>query len=175
MGQLCPHQERLGRNARMQLEALQRGLLVNIIQGQQEKIIYSGFILNDAHQACEKVRMIVAGIESAVGLNTDQSFDVRVILSELLQNAIRYGCNVQQPKVYMNVQICNRDMLNITVQDNGEGFDVVKVLEDGQKRQACSSFEPAESGRGLQIVKSLCDELVFSQKGNCITVRKKLS
>jgi serine/threonine-protein kinase RsbW len=148
---------------------------VNVIEGQQEKTIYSGFILNDAHQACEKVRMIVAGIESAVGLNTDQSFDVRVILSELLQNAIRYGCTLQQQKVYMNVRISGRGMLSITVQDNGNGFDVLKVLEDEQKRQAGSRFELSESGRGLQIVKNLCDELVFSQKGNCITVRKKLS
>ena len=148
---------------------------MNVIHGQQEQTIYSGFIVNDAHQACEKVRMILAGIESAVGLNTDQSFDVRVILSELLQNAIRHGCTIQQQKVYMNVRICDRDMLSITVQDNGNGFDVLKVLEDEQKRQVCSRFELAESGRGLQIVKSLCDELIFSQKGNCITVRKKLS
>jgi serine/threonine-protein kinase RsbW len=148
---------------------------VNVIQGHQGKTIYSGFILNDAHQACEKVRMIVAGIESAIGLNTDQSFDVRVILSELLQNAIQHGCTLQHQKVYMNVRISDRDMLSITVQDNGNGFDALKVLEDEQKRQAGSRFELSESGRGLQIVKSLCDELVFSQKGNCITVRKKLS
>lgn len=147
---------------------------MNLIHDQQEKIIYSGFILNDVHQACEKVRMIVAGIENEVGLNTDQSFDVRVILSELLQNAIQHGCTLQQQKVYMNVRISDRDMLSITIQDNGNGFDVLKVLEGEQKRQPCSRYELAEGGRGLQIVKSLSDELVFSQNGKCITVRKKL-
>ena len=147
---------------------------MNIIHDQQEKTIYSGFILNDVHQACEKVRMIVAGIENEVGLNTDQSFDVRVILSELLQNAIQHGCTLQQQKVYMNVCISGRDMLSITVHDSGNGFDVLRVLEDEQKKQPCSRYELAERGRGLQIVKSLCDELVFSQKWNCITVRKKL-
>lgn len=155
---------------------LYRGrLLVNIIHDQQEHTIYNGFILNDAHQACEKVRTIVAGIESAVGLNTDQSFDVRVILSELLQNAMRHGCTIQQQKVYMHVRISDRGILNITVQDNGNGFDFLKVLEDEQKRQTGSRSELAESGRGLQIIRNLCDELVFSQKGNSITVRKKLS
>ncbi len=147
---------------------------MSLLHGQQEKTIYSGFIINDAHQACEKVRMILAGIESEVGLNSDQSFDVRVILNELLQNAIRYGCTISKQRVFMNVRICDRDTLSITVQDDGNGFDPEKVMEDEQNRLPCKS-ELAENGRGLQIVKNLCDDMVFNQKGNCITVRKKLS
>lgn len=147
---------------------------MSVLHGQQELTIYSGYIMNDTHQACEKVRMILAGIESAVGLNSDQYFDVRVILSELLQNALRHGCVLSQQKVYMNVRLSGRDMLSITVQDDGNGFNASKVMEDSQNLQRCKT-ELAENGRGLQIVKSLCDDMVFNQKGNCITVRKKLS
>ncbi|MBP7174792.1 MAG: ATP-binding protein [Thermoclostridium sp.] len=148
---------------------------MSVIQDQQEQTIYNGFILNDTHQACEKVRVILAGIQNAVGLNTDQSFDVHVILSELLQNAIRHGCTIQQNKVYMNVCISNKDMLSITIQDNGKGFDVFKVLDQPQKIPVSNWSELPESGRGLQIVKNLCDDMVFNPKGNCVTVRKKLS
>ena len=147
---------------------------MSVIQGQQEQTIYNGFILNDTHRACEEVRVILVGIQNAVGLNTDQSFDVHIILNELLQNAIRHGCSIQQNKVYMNVCISGKDMLSITVKDNGKGFDVFKTLEQPQKKQVCHWSELSENGRGLQIVKNLCDDMVFSQKGNCVTVRKKL-
>ncbi len=148
---------------------------MSVIHDQQEQTIYSGFIVNDMHQACEKVRVIVADIEKLAGLNSDQAFDVRVILSELLQNAIRHGCTIKHQKVYMNVCISDRDMLSITIQDHGNGFDVIKVLEDEQKRQVCDRSDLTESGRGLQIIKNLCDDMVFSQKGNRITIRKRLS
>ena len=58
---------------------------MKLMVDQDDIMIYNGFIKNDAHLACEKVRMIVAGIEDATGINSDQSFDVRVIISELVQ------------------------------------------------------------------------------------------
>lgn len=143
--------------------------------GKQDKTIYSGFVANDARQACEKVRMIVAGIEKVVDLDSDQSFDIRIILSELVQNAIRHGCSCDsRQKVYMNVRISREELLSITVQDQGKGFDAVKVLQEEENRQDCAREDLMESGRGLQIVKSLCDDIKFNQNGNSITVRKRL-
>ncbi|NLV63303.1 MAG: ATP-binding protein [Clostridiaceae bacterium] len=139
------------------------------------KEIYRGFVLSDAHQACEKVRMIISRIEKTIGINSEQSFDVRVILSELLQNAIRHGNTSGDPKVYMNVRIKGKDMLNITVRDRGNGFNACKIMQEEQKRANGKTPDLTECGRGLQIVKSLCDDIVFNRRGNCITVRKRLS
>lgn len=148
---------------------------MKFMYGREDKTIYSGFVVNDAFQACEKVRTIVAGIENAVGLNSDQSFDVRVILSELLQNAITHGCPLNsQQKVYMNVCVSDTDILSITVKDQGNGFDASKVMQDEQSRKTCERDDLMESGRGLQIVKNLCDDMVFNHNGNSITVRKRL-
>lgn len=149
---------------------------MRLLHSQADRSIYRGFVLNDVHHACEKVRMIVADIEKAIGINSDQSFDIRVILSELLQNAIKHGsiCK-QQNKVFMNVWINGNDTLNITVKDRGRGFDAEKVIKDEQSRQFDEVSELMECGRGLQIVKSLCDDLVFNERGNCITVRKRLT
>lgn len=137
--------------------------------------IYRGFILNDANAVCDTVKGIISYLENSIGINSDQAFDVRIILSELLQNAIEHG-NLQncKKKVYMNVCIREKDVLNITIKDQGMGFDVHKIL-DGQKNQLdCDILELPECGRGLQIVKSLCDDLAFNRRGNCITVRKKI-
>jgi len=142
---------------------------------QDNKEIYRGFVLSDAHQACEKVRMIVSRIEKTIGLDSEQSFDVRVILSELLQNAIKHGNTSGDPKVYMNVMIKGKDMLNITVRDKGNGFNACEIIREEQERADGKVPDLMECGRGLQIVKSLCDDIVFNRRGNCITVRKRLS
>lgn len=142
---------------------------------QEGREIYRGFVLSDAHQACEKVRMIISRIEKAFGINSEQSFDVRVILSELLQNAIKHGNTSDNPKVYMNVRITGKDMLNITVRDGGKGFNAYKIMHDEQERADGENPVLMECGRGLMIVKSLCDDIVFNRRGNCITVRKRLS
>ncbi len=139
------------------------------------KEIYRGFVLSDAHQACEKVRMIISRIEKTIGIDSEQSFDVRVILSELLQNAIKHGNTSGDPKVYMNVRIKENDMLSITVRDGGNGFNAYKIIQEEQKRANGKISDLMEYGRGLQIVKSLCDDIVFNRRGNCITVRKRLS
>lgn len=137
--------------------------------------IYRGFVISDAHQACEKVRMIVSRIEKTVGIDSEQSFDVRVILSELLQNAITHGKTSDDCKVYMNVWINGKDILNITVRDKGNGFNACKTIQEEQNRAEGEIPDLSECGRGLQIVKSLCDDIVFNRRGNCITVRKRLS
>ncbi|HAA25061.1 MAG TPA: ATP-binding protein [Ruminiclostridium sp.] len=139
------------------------------------KEIYRGFVLSDAHQACEKVKMIVSRIEKIIGIDSEQSFDVRVILSELLQNAITHGKTSGDCKVYMNVMIKDNDMLNITVRDKGNGFNACEVIQEEQNRAEGKIPGLTECGRGLQIVKSLCDDIVFNRRGNCITVRKRLS
>ena len=137
--------------------------------------IYNGFILNDAKHACENVRKILKIIENAVGLSSDQYFDVRIILSELLQNAIKHGNEKgKQSKVFMNVFIKNGNVLSITVKDQGSGFNAKKTLQDELNNQVRDVQELAECGRGLCIIKNLCDKMIFNRRGNCITVLKKL-
>lgn len=140
-----------------------------------KKEIYRGFITNDAHVVCNTVKSIVSHLEKSVCINNEQSFDVRIVLSELLQNAIKHGNHLNgKKKVYMNVWMTRNGILNITVRDQGQGFDACKVLDVERGRCDCDVPELRECGRGLQIVKTLCDDMFFNQSGNCITVRKKL-
>lgn len=74
----------------------------------------------------------------------------------------------------MNVCIREEDVLNITIKDQGNGFDVEKVLNKRNDVSECEIFDLPECGRGLQIVRSLCDDISFNQRGNCITVKKRL-
>jgi len=140
------------------------------------KKIYRGFIINDANAVCETVRSIISCLENSFGINSDQSFDIKIILNELLQNAIEHGNLLDCSKrVYMDVCISERDVLNITIMDQGRGFDVRKVM-NMKNNEMCDTdiLELPECGRGLQIVKSLCDDISFNQRGNCVTVKKRL-
>lgn len=115
-------------------------------------------------------------MENSFGINSDQSFDIKIILNELLQNAIEHGNLLDCSKrVYMDVCISERDVLNITIMDQGRGFDVRKVM-NMKNNEMCDTdiLELPECGRGLQIVKSLCDDISFNQRGNCVTVKKRL-
>jgi len=139
--------------------------------------IYRGFIVNDAEAVCEAVRSIISCLENSFGINSDQSFDIRIILSELLQNAIEHGNLLDcSNKVYMDVCIRERDILNITIKDQGQGFDVRKIFDMNNNKVECNTdvFEIHECGRGLQIVRSLCDDISFNHRGNCVTVKKRL-
>lgn len=141
----------------------------------KERKIYRGFIINDVNAVCETVRNIVSYLENSVGINSDQSFDIKIILNELLCNAIEHGNLLDcTNKVYMDVCIRERDVLNITIEDQGEGFDVDKVLNMGNGAPECDIMDLPECGRGLQIVKSLCDDISFNERGNCIMVKKRL-
>jgi len=152
-------------------QVLRMGLLYN----RNEKEIYRGFVLNDALQACERVRAIIHCIENAVTLNSDQSFDIRVILSELVQNAIKHGSINNNPqRVFMKVCLRDQDNLVITIRDQGCGFNAAQALQEEQNRIINETSELMEYGRGLHIVRNLCEDIVFNRRGNCITVRKKL-
>lgn len=148
---------------------------MSIFQDEEIKEIYKGFILNDAHCACENIRSILNNIQNHVVLNSDQYFDVRIILSELLQNAIKHGNESESnKKIYMRVYLNGKNVLKITVRDQGGGFNAYKTLHDEKCRQICDVQDLMECGRGLQIVKSLCDQMNFNRRGNCITVFKRL-
>jgi len=144
----------------------------------QAKRIYHDLINSDACEVCREVKNILDRIQLISNLDAEQIFDIRVILCELLQNAIEHGneCDLAK-KIYVDVWFQeNNDLLGITVKDQGCGFNTLKAMNFSFT--SASGFDPAninESGRGLFIVQNLCDFMEFNTMGNAITVKKKLN
>ncbi|HOQ75046.1 MAG TPA: ATP-binding protein [Thermoclostridium sp.] len=137
--------------------------------------IYSEMISSDAYEVCRQVKVILNRLERISEIDDDQQFDIRVILSELLQNAIRHGnANDSNKKVFVDVWLHDDSrVLSIRVTDQGQGFDVKRTIECRGK--GCSDeLAMDESGRGLLIVRNLCDDIQFNPVGNAITVRTRL-
>lgn len=136
--------------------------------------VCNGYIFDDVKNICATVKEIVSTLENTMGVNSNEAFDVKIILHELLRNATAHGnCHSCNKKVFMDVCIKEGNLLTITIKDQGQGFDPQKVIE--KDHDECNLLNLSECGRGLLIVKNLCDDISFNKKGNCITVKKKLA
>ncbi|MGI6778499.1 MAG: ATP-binding protein [Acetivibrionales bacterium] len=103
-------------------------------------------------------------------------FELRVILNELILNAVKHGSKEDFNKlVRIAVNISDGDHVSISIEDDGEGCDYKYLLN--ASAASCSDgdiFSLKETGRGLLIVKNLCDSLEFNKKGNIIKIEKRL-
>lgn len=97
-------------------------------------------------------------------INTDNMFDLRLILSELVCNSIIHG-NKHNSERYVNLYLhIDNKNIEIEVSDEGEGItqDIVYNPEE---------LKP--NGRGLILVKGLTD--FFQVNGSTVKVTKKLA
>jgi CheY-like chemotaxis protein/anti-sigma regulatory factor (Ser/Thr protein kinase) len=65
-------------------------------------------------------------------------------------------------------QEASRAVLDISVNDSGPGFDFGRSLQD---ETALSDANAGAFGRGIALVKSLCDQIVYSGTGNKVWCR----
>jgi serine/threonine-protein kinase RsbW len=135
---------------------------------------YKNEIPSEICNICGLISGILSFIENTNGkLDACADFELKVILNELILNAIKHGNNCDPlKKVKTSVVITNRKYIILLVEDEGEGYDYkikcncTKFKED--------FFEMKESGRGIFIVSNLCDRIKFNKKGNKVIALKKL-
>lgn len=102
--------------------------------------------------------------ELSTRMNEETSYYLRVILSELITNSFKYGGGMEnQVRVEVDVKDGN---LVVTVDDGGRGFDSANLGN-------CADIT-SESGRGLAIVKGLCQSVELNPVGNRVTARLAL-
>ncbi len=146
----------------------------DVIHGRQ---VYSSVINSDAAIVCKEVKVVLDRLCRQSAFNEDEQFDVKVILCELLQNAIRHGNGMDHDKtISLDVKLHDGNTIEISVEDEGTGFDADRILAARRMKamDACDVFEMDEYGRGLLIIETLCDAVKRNQSGNRITVRKRL-
>jgi len=115
----------------------------------------------------------------------DKSFDrmdeatrmeLKVVLNELLVNAVKHGgksgaCGLIKAIAGMATEDC----AFLIVEDDGEGYDT-----DGLNKFHTDALvegrieEVEETGRGIFIVKCLCEDFMVNEKGNKVVIIKKL-
>lgn len=129
-------------------------------------------IKSELCNVCNTVNKIVDFILECHGpLKEDVLFEIKVILNELLQNAIRHGNNEDSSKQVKIRAGIDNSFVYFIIEDEGKGFDINCY---GQTEDLINICEMKENGRGILIVKNLCDRVKYNSKGNKIVVLKSI-
>lgn len=122
------------------------------------------------------VKNILKYIQDSKGeLEEDVLFDLKVILNELILNAIKHGNKENETKfVNIRVHVTSDKKALIIVSDDGNGYDYRQVYDSSKNKDMCDITRVMETGRGIIIVKSLCDTVKFNKRGNSVCIVKSL-
>ena len=95
--------------------------------------------------------------------------DIETAAREAVVNAIVHG-NESDPnkRVYVACRCSTDGEVCITIQDEGRGFDVNKILDPTAPENLLLT-----SGRGIYFMKMFMDEVSFEQGGSVVHMRKK--
>ena len=90
--------------------------------------------------------------------------DMKLVIRELLINSIEHGNKSSPGKtVSCKVEKIAPSRFKVSVEDEGEGFDHASL------KMGMPGVHDSERKRGLPLVNSLADELIFNEKGNVVT------
>lgn len=140
--------------------------------------VYHAQITSECLNLCRIIDDIVLFIEEYMGILPEEFlFEIKVILNELIINAMKHGNKGDKNKlVNIITGLYEKDYIYIIIEDQGEGCNYDYFLN----RTVCLEelSDPCflkETGRGILIVKSLCDKLKFNKRGNKVIVLKKIN
>lgn len=121
------------------------------------------------------VDLVLNAVQMQHSVNEQTLFELKVILNELIVNSLCHGnqCNMQK-KTYVSFKLVN-DILFISIKDEGEGFNHDFEMRSLDEYIENTNREFCEHGRGLVIVKMLCDKIKFNRCGNRVIVMKNLN
>jgi len=139
--------------------------------------VYSNLVPSSINNIGIVVDGLLNSLQNICGqLNDTTLFDLKVILNELLINAILHGNSENENKtVRISADIADKSELYIIIEDEGCGYDYTRLCSE-QALHPCDT-EPdnvCECGRGIRIVRSLCDQVKVNTKGNKIVIMKHI-
>jgi serine/threonine-protein kinase RsbW len=100
-----------------------------------------------------------------------EEYAVELGLREALSNAVIHGNRLDAHKlVHVRCRCKVGKEISLIISDQGQGFDVQAVFDS----VAVEDLE-AEHGRGIQLMKSVMDEVSFQQRGTEVHMCKRLA
>jgi serine/threonine-protein kinase RsbW len=120
---------------------------------------------NDLHCIEEAVEFVVRRCADCDAVARKLRLNFRVGLTEALSNAMIYG-NGRDPAKRVRVEVTlATGCLTARVTDQGPGFDPLAVPDPTTPRN-----RTREGGRGIFLMRELCDEVRFNDRGNSVTL-----
>jgi serine/threonine-protein kinase RsbW len=112
----------------------------------------------------DNIRIVESFIDNAkskLNINDDIYGNIMVSVTESVNNAIVHGNKTDKNKKVILSLDYDESTLKFKVKDEGTGFDYHTVPDPTNPENLEKS-----SGRGIYLMKHLCDEVNFSDTGN---------
>lgn len=136
------------------------------IKGKRAKVQKSIEIKSQASELEKVCRQILTEAASS-SFTEEDIFAIHLALEEAFVNAVKHGNkNNSSKKICIEYSISD-DKFEITVSDEGDGFQPESIPDPRSEENLCKS-----SGRGLLLMRSYMDKVDYSEKGNAITMVK---
>jgi serine/threonine-protein kinase RsbW len=122
-------------------------------------------------ESVEEAAVAIAGILGRLGVSEEATFAVDMAIREAVTNAVLHG-NKQHDKKFVRVTIeSSPDSIEISVHDEGEGFNPQDVPNPTETENIMKS-----SGRGIFFMRNFMDDvewLIRPEGGTTVRMRKK--
>ena len=113
----------------------------------------------------DQLMCFIGSVRTADG----SELDIEIALREALVNAVVHGNQGNPRKRVYVVCRCSMDgALSITVQDQGQGFDIHAMPDPTAPDNRLSAH-----GRGIYLMRAFMDEVRFEEGGTVVHMRKK--
>ncbi len=113
-------------------------------------------------------------------LSDDEVIQLRQVFMELGQNAIEWGNRFHPEKVVWVTYRLYKDRVELTIRDQGNGFDRTNLPHAATLEDPVSHLEVRETlgirvgGFGLLISEGIADEIRYNDRGNEVTILKRM-
>lgn len=114
----------------------------------------------------ENIRIVesfIDNVKEKYSLNDDVYGNVMIAVTESVTNAIAHGNKGEKNKAVSLTMHLDESSLKFTVLDQGEGFDFHDLPDPTSPENL-----DKPGGRGIFLMKNLCDEVNFATKGNSV-------
>lgn len=132
--------------------------------------IHNKYVFSNNHSTIDLVEQLMENIRTKYKISPDTFYNILIAVSEAVNNAMIHGNKMDSSKLVFFELFANPHELEIIIQDQGSGFDTSSVKD-------CTIEENLykESGRGIFIMKSLCDnfEIITSEQGTTFILHFK--
>lgn len=160
----------------------QEPALISGLQGRgifvKSLYIYSTSVPSSLNSIGRVVDEFISNLQNSYGNVSECTlFELKVILNEVLINAIRHGNGEDISKsVKVDARISGHGTISIVVEDEGGGYDFDYICSNRKPvYEAVDPLDMSENGRGIMIVRSLCDNVKVNARGNKIILAKNIS
>lgn len=112
-----------------------------------------------------KIENVIDELSNELMINTDSYGKILIATLEAVNNAIIHGNKTDISK-HVNVGFkLKKKSLNITVRDEGKGFNP-KIVPDPTSPENIENLH----GRGVYLMNNLADDIEFNPDGNQVTM-----